>query len=82
MRHTGDKYVLEFVCPNHRVIVEDGSGRDVPAQDIISDIVEGLLSGFVFIHVEGVVHLGCEDSLAPGLNGVDWRRQVLYLCLS
>lgn len=73
MRHTGDKYILKFVRPNHRVIVENGSSCYVPSQDIISDIIKGLLSGFVLIHVEGIVDLSCKDTLSPGLNGVDWR---------
>lgn len=82
MRHTGDKYVLEFVCPYHRVVVQNGSSCDISAQDIISDIIEGLLSGLVLIHVEGVVHFGCENALSPSLYGVDRRREILDLCLS
>ena len=53
------------------MVIQDGSGSDVPAKNIISDIEKGLFPGFVLVHVEGVVDLGGKDSVSPYLNGVD-----------
>ena len=76
MGYSGDEDILELVGSNHGVVVKDGGGGDVSVEDIIGDVVEGLFSCFVLVHVEGIVDLCCEYSLAPGFYGVDWGLKI------
>ena len=55
------------------MVVEYGSGGDVPVEDVVSNVIESLFSCFVFVHVEGVVDFSRVDSFSPGLDRVDWR---------
>lgn len=71
LRHSTNKDIFKLISTNNRMVIQDGSGSDVPAKNIISDIEKGLFPGFVLVHVEGVVDLGGKDSVSPYLNGVD-----------
>ena len=73
MRHSRHKNILKLISTDHRMIIEYCSSCYVSVQDIISDIVESLLPRLVFVHMEGIVHLSCEDPLAPGFYCVDRR---------
>jgi hypothetical protein len=72
VRNSRNKDVFELISANHGMIVEDCSGGDVPTENIVSNIIEGLLFGFVLIHMEGVVDLCSKDALSPSLDSVDW----------
>ena len=81
VRHSRDENILELVSSDHGVVVEDGSGCDVPVEDVIGNVVESLLSCFVLVHVERVIYFCRKYALAPGLYCVDWGLQVLHLRL-
>ena len=82
MGDTGDEDVFELISADHGMVVEDGSGSHIPAQDIISDVVESLLPGLVLVHVERVIDLSGEYALSPRLDRIDGGRKVLYLGLT
>ena len=44
--------VLEFICSDHGVIVEEGGGGGVAREDIVSEFVESLFLTFVFVDME------------------------------
>lgn len=55
------------------MIIQDGSGGDVPVEDVVGNVIEGMLAHLVFVHVEGIVYFGRKDTLSPGLNGINGR---------
>ena len=44
--------VLEFVCSDHGMIVEEGGGGGVAGEDIVSELIESLFLTFVFVNME------------------------------
>lgn len=63
MWHSRDEDIFELVGADHGVVVQNGSGGHVASKDVIGDVIEGLLSGFILVHVEGVVDFRGEDAL-------------------
>jgi hypothetical protein len=52
------------------VVIQQIRTSHVSRQNVIRDIIKSSLFRFVFVDVEGVGDLGCEDSLAHARDGV------------
>lgn len=81
-RHTRNKYIFEFVCSDHRMVIEDRSSGHISIEHVVSNIIKGLFSCFVLEHVKRIIYFSCIYTFAPSFDCVYRRRQVLYLGFS
>ena len=79
-RNSRNKDVFKLISSDNRMIIKKAADCHIAWQNIISNIIECLLSCLIFVHVKRITYFSDEDPLPTCFYCVNRRAQVFYLC--